>query len=350
MTDLRVAVVGVGALGRHHARILSERENVNLVAVVDTNPDIAQNVAENCSCRSITDYREILEDLDAVSIVVPTSAHLKVARDFLERGIPVLVEKPLAINVAQSHELVNLAQENNTILQVGHIERFNPAMEIARPLVSAPKYIRAERRSPYAFRSTDIGAVLDLMIHDIDLVLDLADDQLESVEAWGLCLFGGHEDKVQARLKFENGCIADLVADRIQPTACRKLEILSLEGSLFVNLHSREVINQVPTERLRQGPSPLELSQRPGADISKLKEDVFGGFIDIQKPDVPAADALTAELNHFLQCVRTRTTPRVGGPEGLRAMQVAERILECVNSHQWDGNAAGPVGPHLKSA
>jgi predicted dehydrogenase len=350
MSELRVAVVGVGALGQHHARILSEMENVNLVAVVDTNLDIAKSVAEKCNCAALTDFRYLFDQIDAVPIVVPTSAHLAVAKEFLSRGIPVLVEKPLALNVAQSQELVSLAASKQTILQVGHIERFNPATETAWSMTGPAKYIRAERRSPYAFRSTDIGAVLDLMIHDIDLVLDLANSEVTHVNAFGMCLLGGDEDKVQARLTFANGCIADLIADRVNPTACRSMEILSLEGCVTVDFHARKVVGFSSTDRLKFGPSPLELAARPDADIPRLKEEIFGGFIDVQTPAVPQSDALTAELSHFTDCVRTGERPLVGGPEALQAMEVAERILKCVNAHRWDGDDFGPIGPHLKSA
>eukprot|EP00913_Durusdinium_trenchii_P008916 g8382.t1 len=349
MSRLKTAVIGVGALGKHHARILSEHSDVELTAVVDTNAEMANTVAANCGCDALGDFRELFDRVDAVSIVVPTSAHLPVAREFLERGIPVLVEKPLAINVDQCRQLVELADAHETILQVGHIERFNPATEAAWALTGPPKYIRAERLSPYAFRSTDIGAVLDLMIHDIDLVLDLVRSPVAQVDAFGLCILGGHEDSVQARLTFENGCIADLTANRVHPTARRFMQILSLEGNVTVDFHSRDVTGYSPSDRLRYGPSPLELAARPGADITELKEQVFGSFLAVDRPAVPKTDALTAELDDFITSVRTGKSPRVDGQAGLRALEVAEAILERVAGHQWDGHTAGRIGPDPES-
>lgn len=349
MTPLKMAVIGVGALGKHHARILSELDGVELVAVVDTNAEFAESVAQNCGCRALTNSRGLAEQIDAVSIVVPTSAHLPVAREFLERGTPVLMEKPLALSAGEARQLVELAEANNTILQVGHIERFNPATQAAWALSGPPKYIRAERLSPYAFRSTDIGAVLDLMIHDIDLVLDLVRSPVVDVQAFGLCILGGHEDNAQARLTFENGCIADLTANRVNPTARRSMEIRSLEGHVSVDFHSREVVGYFPSDRLRYGPSPLELAQRPGADIPQLKDEVFGSFLKVERPTVLPGDALTAELGDFVDSVRSGSKPRVDGHAGLAAMEVAETILERIAAHQWDGHAGGRVGAHPQS-
>ncbi|OYW20849.1 MAG: hypothetical protein B7Z55_06695 [Planctomycetales bacterium 12-60-4] len=219
MSRVKVGVIGVGALGRHHARILSEMDGVELVAVADAHAERGREIAAKHGARWVSDYRQLLPDVDAVSVVVPTVAHLSVAADFLRARIPVLVEKPLAHNVEAGQALVDLAERHQTLLQVGHIERFNPAWKSAAPWCREPKYIRAERTSTFTFRSTDIGVVLDLMIHDLDLVLSLANSPIRSVEALGIGVMGDHEDAVQARLVFENGCVADLTASRISPTA-----------------------------------------------------------------------------------------------------------------------------------
>ena len=187
-----MAVIGVGALGRHHARILSELPEVDLVAVADSRIEQGQEVAAKCRSKWFADYRELVDSgrVDAVSVVVPTTAHRNVAGEFLTAGIPVLVEKPLAASVAEAQTLVDLARDNQALLQVGHIERFNPAFQAARSRIDQPKYIRAERTSTYTFRSTDIGVVHDLMIHDIDLVLALVQCPLRSVEAFGVTVMG----------------------------------------------------------------------------------------------------------------------------------------------------------------
>jgi predicted dehydrogenase len=276
-----MAVVGVGALGRHHARILSELDSAELVAVAEPNAAVGQAVAEKHGSRWVSDYQQlILQDcIDAVAVVVPTSAHLKVASDFLRRGIPVLVEKPLAATVEQAETLVELSEQHRTPLQVGHVERFNPAYEATKKLCGSPKYIRAERLSPYAFRSTDIGVVHDLMIHDLDLVLDLVGAPIVSAEAFGVCVVGGHEDSVQARLRFENGCIADLTANRVNPTPRRAMQVWSSKGVVNVDFTSREVVAHCPSETLLYGSTPLERSRQPGADIEQLKREIFGTYI-----------------------------------------------------------------------
>jgi len=349
MKKLRMAVVGVGALGRHHARILSELESVDLVAVADTRPEIGRDIAERCRTRWVADYHDILGEVDAVSIVVPTCEHLSVAADFLQRGLPVLLEKPLALNVEQGRILVKLAESRQTILQVGHIERFNAATQAAWPLVHAPKYIRAERWSSYPFRSMDIGVVHDLMIHDIDLVLQMVNAPLRRVEAFGIGIMGAHEDAVQARLFFENGCIADLSASRINPSPRRAMQVWSADGCVSIDFSNGEVIAYNHSDLLRYGTSPVERARQPGADIEQLKRDVFGTFIKLHRPVVEPQDALTAELRSFIDCVVEKKTPLVDGAQALQAMMVAGEVLDSVAAHQWDGHAAGAIGPFART-
>lgn len=350
MKPVRMAVVGAGALGRHHARILSELESVHLVAVAEPNPEVGRRVAEQCGAEWIPDSRELFNRVDAVSIVVPTTAHLPVAADFLRRRIPVLVEKPLACNVDEARQLVEIADEHETLLQVGHIERFNPAMQAATPLCGAPKYIRAERLSPYSFRSTDIGVVHDLMIHDLDLILDLVRSPLVRAEAFGVCLMGGHEDCVQARLEFESGCIADLTASRMHPTARRTMQVWSSRGCVTIDFATRDVTAYTPSPALLFGPPPVQQARESGADLEQLKQDVFGKLLKIDTPPVSQGDALTAELSSFVECVRMGRRPLVDGAAALRAMEVAGRVANAVATHRWDGQSAGPMGPHLLTA
>ncbi|MFQ5732598.1 MAG: Gfo/Idh/MocA family oxidoreductase [Planctomycetaceae bacterium] len=347
MSDLQVGVVGVGALGRHHARILAGMEGVTLIGIVDVRTETAVAVAEQYGCEALPDHAALLDRVDAAVIAVPTTGHLEVARDFLRRRVPLLVEKPLAADVAEAREIVEAAESHGTLLQVGHVERFNPTTRTAWPLIESPRYIRAERFSPFAFRSMDIGVVLDVMIHDVDLVLDLAKSPVCRVEAFGLSILGDKEDCVQARLTFENGCIADLSANRVHPGVRRSLTAISAERSVTVDFHAREVACYSRSDRLRYGPSPLDLAKRPDADIDALKRGMFGSFVNVERPAVPDADALTDELASFIDCVRTGRKPLVGGSEALAAMETADAILRCVDEHSWTGNAAGPVGPHL---
>lgn len=335
MSNLKVMVVGAGALGRHHARILSTLPGVELIAVADPRESIGRAVAEAHCSQWIPDFKSVIDDVDAASIVVPTSLHLPVAREFLQRGIPVLVEKPLAGNVPDAEELVSLADAQGTILQVGHIERFNPAMKAARRVYGQPRYIRAERLSPFPFRSTDISVVHDVMIHDIDLVLDLVRSKVDRVESFGLGLMGAGQDVAMARLYFESGCIADLTASRLNPTSQRTMQIWSPIGCVSIDFQSRAVTNYSPSEALLFGPSPVEQASRPGADVEQLKQDVFGKFVQVKQLDVVQEDALTAELSEFTHCVTTHSQPNCDGHAALAALRVAEQVQQSITAQQW---------------
>jgi predicted dehydrogenase len=347
MNQLRYMVVGVGALGRHHARIAAGLEGVELLAVADPHEPQGRAVAEQHGATWVADYRQMLDRVDAVSVVVPTFLHRQVTCACLAAGVPTLVEKPLAGNIDDGRAILAAARRQQTLLQVGHIERFNPAFRETRSRVSSPKYIRAERFSPYAFRSMDIGAVHDLMIHDIDLVLTLAGGAVTDVEAFGVCVLGGHEDSVNARLHFANGCIADLTANRVCPTFRRHLHVWSADGCVDANLHTREVAHYRPSSRLLAGELPYELAQQRGADIAQLKEAVFGEFIEVETPTLVERDQLTDEIASFVESIRTGSLPVVDGEAGLAAVEVAERIVEAVRDHRWNGGSSGAVGPHI---
>jgi len=345
MSGLKLGVVGVGALGRHHARILSELPNVELVAVADCDAERGRAVADQWQTQFVPDPGSLIGTVDAVVIAVPTKFHLQTALPFLEQSLPVLVEKPLALDLSEAEQLVAAAEANDALLQVGHIEQFNPATIAARPLCGQPKYIRCERVSPYPFRSMDIGVVHDLMIHDLDLILSLVEDDVHDVSAFGIGLMGAHEDCVQARVTFQGGCVADLTASRVSPVAARTMQVWSAGGTVTIDFTSREIVAYRPSEMLRYGTSPVERAQQAGADIEQLKQDVFGKFLNLDRPIVPQTDALTAELQDFVDCVQCGRAPRVGGTEALKAMRLAEDVLESVAGHQWDGHAAGPIGP-----
>ena len=342
---LKFAVVGVGALGRHHARILSQMEGVDLVAVAEPNEQQGLTVAQSCDCEWTNDYRTLLKTVDAVSIVVPTFLHRKVGEAFLSHSVPVLMEKPLTANVDDGEVLVRLAQEHGIPLQVGHIERFNPAFQQLADWTGEPKYIRAERVSPYAFRSMDIGVVHDLMIHDIELCLSLTQEMPTRVEAFGISIVGGHEDVVQARLTFPNGCIADLTANRVSPSPARTLQCWSDSGCALADLSARTVQTFSPGEAMLNGQLPFSLAQSGLETVDSLKPRIFGDFIQTKEMTAADSDALTAELESFVEAVRLRKQPLVSGNHALAALQVAQHILECVETHQWDGLPDGRIGP-----
>lgn len=348
MSRVRMAVIGVGALGRHHARILKAMKRVELVAVVDSHETRGREAAERHNTRWVGDYRTLFDQVDAVSIVVPTVAHGDVAGDFLSHGIPVFVEKPLAERVTTAKELVALSDRHGVPLQVGHVERFNPAWEAARPYCQSPKYIRAERFSPFTFRSTDINVVLDMMVHDIDLIASLVDSPIRDVQAFGVTLMGPYEDAVQARLVFESGCVADLSASRVNPEVKRTMQVWSHQGCVTIDMQQRTVSRMAPSAALLSGPSPVELARQPGADVESLKSRVFSEFLTTEKIEVPPGDALTAELASFVNCIRSKLAPHVDGRQALRAIEIADAINRRVATHQWDGHAQGVIGPQRR--
>lgn len=338
-TPVQVAVIGVGALGRHHARILAGMPDVNLVGVADPHEAQGRAVAEQHQVPWVADYRELLDQCDAISLVAPTFLHHKIASDCLAQGKDLLVEKPLTADVRQAEELRELALKYDCLLQVGHIERFNPAFELlCDSLTSVPRYIRAERLSPFPFRSLDIGAVHDLMIHDLELVLHLAGGLPDRVEATGLRLMGAHEDTVQARLHFPDGCIADITASRVNPEPKRCLSVWTGTESVSADLQTRQVDVLRPTAELLQGPA-MEDRLRAGENVTELKARVFEDFIEREQIQAASTDALTAELGEFIHCIRSRELPRVAADQGLNAVHVAEQVLQallqqCVNARQ----------------
>jgi predicted dehydrogenase len=342
MPRLRVGVVGVGHLGKEHARILAAMPEVELAGVADHNPAQAEAVAQRCGTRPFTDHRDLLGLVAAAVIAVPTTCHHAVACDFLARGIPLLVEKPMARTLAQADELVELADRHGVVLQVGHIERFNPAFEELqrRPLV--PKFITCERYSGFSGRSTDIGVVYDLMIHDLDLVLALVAGPVCRVEALGVAVLGGHEDLAQARLTFTGGCVVDLKASRVHPAAVRCMQVFGPEGFAGVDLARRRLTLVQPAEHLRQG--RLDSRRLDPATLATIKADLFGRHVQVQEVDCDAGDQLTQELQDFVGSVRTGRRPRVDGAAGRAALDLAARVLDSLQSHPWEG-AAGPAGP-----
>ncbi len=346
MTRLRMAVIGVGHLGQHHARILSGLPDVELVGVVDASPAQAHAVAARLDTAAYDDYEPLLDKVDAVSVVTPTVHHHAVAAAFLDRGVPVLVEKPVCRTVAEANDLIERAAAAGVPLQVGHIERFNPAIEELARRPIHPKFVEAERHGPYTGRSVDIGAVLDLMIHDLDLLLALnRGSPVHTVSAVGASVFGGHEDMVNARLEFANGCVAHVTASRISARPKRRLRVWAPEGYAGIDFVNRRLTLVQPGEEVRR--VGIRPDQMDAAARARLKDEVFGRFLQVLNLDGDRKhDQLTSELKHFTDCVRTGRTPRVTGEDGRDALELAERVLAAVRAHQWDGRRDGPVGPN----
>lgn len=333
MSSLRMAVIGVGHLGKEHARILASLPDVELVGVADVNETQAQAVATKLGVDAYGDYLPLLYKVDAASIVVPTTLHEAVAADFLRRGIPVLVEKPLASARSAAELLVELAHKHETILQVGHIERFNPAFEEATRRAMQPCFIRAERLGPFSGRSSDTGVVLDLMIHDLDLLLTLVGRPVEDVEATGIRVFGRHEDIVQARLRFAGGCVAEVLASRAHPQPSRQMHVWSEEGYAHLDFGQRRASFLEPSDEVRDhGLDAMRLDPEARA---RLRDDLFTRHLPLNTVEGQTQDQLTAELRHFVDCVRHHETPRVSGDQARDAIALAERILHNLQAHSW---------------
>ena len=344
MTRMRMAVIGVGHLGQHHARILAGLPDVELVGVVDSNPTQAREVAARLGTTAFDRFEPLLDRVDAVTIVTPTVHHHRVAASFLTHGVPVLVEKPVCRTLAEANDLIELADKAGVALQVGHIERFNPAFEELSRRPIRPKFVEAERHGPFTGRSTDIGAVLDLMIHDLDLLLALIGGPVRNVSAVGVAVFGGHEDMVNARLEFENGCIAHVTTSRISQRPKRRLRIWAPEGYAGIDFVSRKLTLVQPGEEVRR--HGIRVDRMDAAARARLKDELFGRYMHVLHLDGDRKnDQLTSELRHFVDCVRFGRRPRVTGEDGRDALELAERVLESMRQHQWEGSADGPVGP-----
>jgi predicted dehydrogenase len=348
MTRLRMAVIGVGHLGKEHARILAGLPEVELVGLADVNEEQAQAIGQRLGIPAYRDFWPLLNLVDAACVVVPTAYHAAVASEFLGRGLSLLVEKPLALSAAEANRLVELADKNGATLQVGHIERFNPAFEelLSRPL--QPKFIRCERLGPFTGRSTDIGVVLDLMIHDLDLLVALVQSPVRWVDALGISVFGGHEDIASARVHFANGCVAELLASRAHPTPARRMQVWGPEGFAEVDFSRRAMTLVQPSEHVRvHGLNPAGLDP---VSRARIKDELFTRHLEMIELNGQERDQLTCELQHFVQCVQTGSRPRVSGADGRDAIIVAERILQSLRTHPWEGNVAGLKGPHQMPA
>ncbi len=340
MSILKVAVVGVGSLGQHHARILAGMEQVQLVGVVDPRPEQGQEIAQRFKTTWYSDIRQLPKDLDGVVIATPTIHHVEPAEYFLKAGIATLVEKPLAANLKNANHLKAVADKHGAVLQVGHVERFNPIFEAAQNLSGDVKYLRCQRVSPYSFRSTDIGVVHDLMIHDIDLALALTGQMPESVEAFGAVTIGPHEDCAVARLRMPDRTIVDITSSRIAPQAERTMQIWSSQGCMNVDLHLRSLTSWEPSATVAANPAMIQTIAAATPNPLTLKDRVFGEWIEEQTIQASDRDALTAELQEFTEAIRGNIVPRVSGQEAVQAMLVAEDVLNSLRAWSWQDSLA----------
>jgi predicted dehydrogenase len=343
----RLAVIGVGHLGAIHARKLRDMAGVELAAIVDPCDAARDRLAAELGVPAVADYRDILDRVDGAVLAAPTRMHHAIGLTCLRRGIHLLIEKPLATTAAEADDLVDAARRGGAVLQVGHVERFNPAFVAARGQLSGPKFIQAERLGTFAGRSTDIGTVLDLMIHDIDLALTLAEAPVVGVEALGIALLGPREDVAHARLVFRNGCLAVLSASRVSFRAARSMQVWSADGFAGMDFMARSASVARPCQAIRD--QQYDVDALPPAERLAVKDHLFQDLLPVEQLPVESRDAIGDELEDFLASIRGQRTPRVGGDQGRDAVRVAEMVLEAIASHSWSGNAAGPFGARIET-
>jgi predicted dehydrogenase len=329
---MRVGVVGTGHLGKHHARIYRNMPGVKLEAIADSDPARRLEVATLTGARAFADWRDLIGRVDAVSVVVPTTFHREVAIPLIEAGIHVLVEKPLASTADDARAIVEAARGKNTILQVGHIERFNPAIRQAERFIDDPRYVVADRLAPYSFRSKDIGVVLDLMVHDLDILLEFVKDPVARIEGLGIPVLSRSEDMADARITFAGGCVADLRASRISMKRMRKIRFFQRSAYVSIDYDARRVSvfrrsKAVEDETIDASLlDPRELEDPQGFVLAKLLEvEEF----EMDKGE----DALTAELGSFIEACRGEHAAVVPGEHGLRAVEAALKIQGEIASY-----------------
>jgi predicted dehydrogenase len=346
MSKLRLAVIGVGHLGQVHARLLGQVDGIELIGVVDPVATARSPIGAELKVATYAEHVPLLGQIDAAIIATPSSLHYGVALDLLRHGVHVFIEKPMTLNVGDADELIAEADARRLVLQVGHVERFNPALVAAAPHLADPKYIDAIRSGPFTCRSTDIGVVLDLMIHDIDVALSLVDDDVVAVQALGAAVFGPNEDWAQARLTFAGGCVVNLFASRVAWQAQRSMHVICRDRMAGIDFGARrakvmECSEPVATGRLQIG--TLEPAQRV-----HLKDHLFRDYLPLTDLPVAETNPLLEEQRDFVMAIRGKHSVRVAGRDGRRSLDVAERILAEIAVHHWEGVAAGATGPRFE--
>jgi len=334
--QLDVAVVGVGHLGRIHAKIYAENPRANLAFVVDVDGDLAQSTAREHGAQALSDPRELPDGIDAVSVVVPTVFHAEVAIPLLERGIPLLIEKPLAGNLADADRILEAAKGSGARIAVGHVERFQPGVRRLREMDLQPRFIECHRLAPFQMRATDVGVVHDLMIHDLDLILHLVDSQVESIDVAGGAVLTDSEDVVSVRIVFENGARANVTASRASLKPMRRFRMFSSEG--YVSLDLQENHGLV----VRKGPNwDAKRAELAGLDPTRLgsaapMDWMTSGMVEVTQLELGSEQRpLQAELDSFLTAVQDGVEPEVTGVDGRRALELADRVRAALADQNW---------------
>ncbi len=310
MTRSRTAVIGVGYLGKFHAQKYASLDESQLVAVCDTNDEVARGIAAEHGCEACHDYRELPGKVDAVSIVVPTRKHFEVASFFLQNGIHVLLEKPITSTVAEAAELVALAEANNLVFQIGHLERFNPAVMALEDILKQPLFIESHRIAPFNPRGADVNVVLDLMIHDIDIILDFVASPVKHISANGVQVLSQDIDIANARIEFENGCVANVTSSRVSTKSERKMRLFQQDAYISIDFQDKKLAVH------RKGSGEMY----PGVSDVNSEECCF-----------EQGDALLSEIHSFLDCIHNGKPPVVSGRAGMRALETAIEITRLLS-------------------
>ncbi len=321
---LKIAVIGVGHLGKEHARIYSDMPDVSLAGIVDINKERGEEAAQRYSTKYYSSYKDILDKVNAVSVVVPTKSHYEIAKELLKNGIPVLVEKPMTGTVSEAEELIRLSKSNNTVLQPGYVERFNPAIQAIQKLDVSLKFIECHRLSPFTFRSADISVVLDLMIHDIDIILYLSKSKVKKIDAVGVNVISDKEDIANARIQFENGCVANITASRVSFEPMRKIRLFSEDSYISLDYQKQEAMIYKKSPKLTL--KSINVEDKDVSTIKDLKSFVFGDLLKIERIKMDNQEPLKKEIESFVNCIKNGENPVVSGEEGVNAIKTASII------------------------
>ena len=336
--ELKIAVVGAGHMGRHHARICASLPGVRLVAVADPDERPARKVARKCKTQWVADAAD-LPEVDAVCVAAPTELHPRLCRPFLERGVSVLVEKPICDNLSDAEALVAAARRSDAVLQVGHVERFNPALTAILERKIQPRFIECHRLSPFRFRSAEVGVVFDLMIHDIDIIRDLVGSDIKRIDAAGVNVISEHEDIANARLTFENGCVANVTASRVSVKSMRKVRLFGSDSYVSIDYEKKKALIYKKSPELTL--ASLKVREHGWRTLLDLRDVAFGDLLSIEDVKFDDYEPLKKEIEAFVECVRTGGVPVVSGEDGLEAVRIAATILEKIAESQ----KAARIGP-----
>lgn len=310
MNKIKIAVIGVGYLGKFHAQKYAQLPGAELIAVVDSDAATTHAVAQQYQTQALKDYHDVLGKVDAVSIAVPTQAHYAVAKTMLEKHTHVLLEKPMTVTVEEARDLVDIAASNNLVLQIGHLERFNPAILALEDIIQQPLFIESHRVAPFNPRGADVNVVLDLMIHDIDIILDFVDSPVDCIDANGVSVLSKDIDIANVRIRFANGCVANVTASRVGLKTERKMRLFQHDAYITIDFQNKKL----GVHRKGEG------EMYPGIPNIDSHEQVF-----------EQGDALQTEITAFLEAIKQNITPIVSGEDGLRALKTASTIIELLN-------------------